>query len=73
MQNEQTRRLFAAVTERVGHAARDEDEVLAPEQELLTVDDDGHGPVEHEVRLGTAGMTVRGRSSSAGRERALHE
>jgi len=57
----------------VGSAARDEDEPLASDRQLVAVDDDGDHPVENEVGLGAVRVAVRRRTASAGGQGALHQ
>jgi len=71
--HQQPRGLGAGVAEGVGGAARDQHEPLAPDGELLAIDDDRDHPVEHEVRLRAVRVAVRRRAAAAGRQGALHQ
>jgi len=55
------------------NAARDEDEPLASDGQLVAFDDDGDHPVEHEVGLGAVRVAVRRRTASARGQGALHQ
>jgi hypothetical protein len=71
--HQQSGGLGTGVAEGVGSAARDEDEPLASDGELVAFDDDGDHPVENEVGLGAVRVAVRRRTASARGQGALHQ